>query len=149
MLRKVRILIASLFFFLLTLLFLDFTGTLHAWLGWMAEVQLIPAILAVNAGVLIVLILLTFIFGRLYCSVICPLGIFQDLISSISGVRKGKKNRFRYSRAKSWLRYGVLGLFVIALFAGISSIVSLLDPYAAYGRIASGMFAPLYRWGNN
>lgn len=149
MLRKTRILIATLSFFLLTFLFLDFTGTLHAWLGWIAKIQLVPAILAVNVSVLVILVLLTFIFGRVYCSVICPLGIFQDLISGISGRRKGKKNRFRYSQAKSWLRYGVLGLFTITLVAGISSLVSLLDPYAAYGRIASGMFAPIYRWGNN
>ena len=44
---------------MITLLFLDFTGTLHAWFGWMAKVQLLPAVLAVNAGVVAALVLLT------------------------------------------------------------------------------------------
>jgi len=147
MLRKIRILLAALFFLLTTLLFLDFTGTLHLWFGWMAKIQLIPAILAVNVVAIIVLTLLTLLFGRLYCSVICPLGVFQDGISNISGRRK--KNRFRYSKAISWLRYGILILFIGAFVAGISAVVSILDPYGAYGRMASNLFAPVYRLGNN
>lgn len=39
MLRKIRIAAAAFFFVLTTLLFLDFTGTLHAWFGWMAKIQ--------------------------------------------------------------------------------------------------------------
>lgn len=149
MLKKIRIITASLFFILLTLLFLDFTGALHQWFGWLAKIQLIPAILAVNVAIILVLIILTLLFGRIYCSVICPLGVFQDCISHVSGKRKGNKNRFSYSKAKSWLRYGVLGVFVISLIAGLSIVASLLDPYAAYGRIASNLLSPIYRLGNN
>lgn len=149
MLKKIRVIIATLFFVLITLLFLDFTGTLHKWFGWLAKVQLIPAILAVNVAAVVSLVLLTLIFGRIYCSVICPLGVFQDGISNISGRRKKKKNRFRYSSAKSWLRYGVLILFIVSMVAGVSAVVSLLDPYAAYGRTASNFFTPIYYWGNN
>lgn len=147
MLRKIRLITAILFFFIITLLFLDFTGTMHGWFGWMAKIQFLPALLAMNVGVVLILILLTLVFGRVYCSVICPLGVFQDIISWCSG--KMKKNRFRYSPAVSWLRYGVLAVFVIALLAGISPLVALLAPYSSYGRIASGLFAPLYQWGNN
>lgn len=149
MLKKIRVCFAVLFFALVTLLFLDFTGTFHVWFGWMAKIQLVPAIFATNIVVILSLIVLTLLFGRVYCSVICPLGVFQDGVSNISGRRKGKKNRFRYSAAKSWLRYGVLALFIIALVAGISVVVSLLDPYAAYGRMASNFLAPVYRLGNN
>ena len=149
MLKKLRVIIASLFFVLLTLLFLDTTGTLNKWFGWLAKVQLVPAILAINIAVIILLVVLTIIFGRIYCSVICPLGIFQDGISHIAVKRKGKKNRFKYSPAISWLRYSALGIFVIAIIAGVSIIVSLLDPYAAYGRIASNLLSPLYRSGQN
>ena len=97
MLRTIRLTIALLFFILITLLFLDFTGTLHAWFGWMAKIQFLPALLALNAGIIVFLVLLTLLFGRIYCSVICPLGVFQDIISWIAGKRK--KNRFRYSPA--------------------------------------------------
>ena len=154
MLKKTRKIIAVLLFVLITLLFLDFTGALHLWLGWLAMMQLIPAILAMNVGILVGLVLLTWLFGRIYCSVICPLGILQDGVSNISGKRKKKKNRFRFSLAKSRLRYGLLGLFIISMILGgrlvVSSlIVSLLDPYAAFGRVASNFFTPIYRWGNN
>ena len=150
MLRKIRIILASIFFIGVTLLFLDFTGSIHAWLGWMAKVQFLPAVLALNFGVIALMTVLTLLFGRVYCSVICPLGVMQDIISWIHGKTK-KKNRFRfsYSPAINWLRYGVLALFVIALIAGLHSLVALIAPYSAYGRIASNLLAPLYQWGNN
>ena len=90
MLRKIRLTFAIFFFVLITLLFLDFTGTLHAWFGWMAKIQFLPALLALNVGVVIILIALTLLFGRVYCSVICPLGVFQDVVSWLG--KKRKKN---------------------------------------------------------
>lgn len=147
MLRKVRLISALVCFTLITLLFLDFTGTIHTWFGWLAKIQFLPALLALNIGVVIALMALTLILGRIYCSVICPLGVFQDLVSWIAGKRR--KNRFRYSPGLSWLRYGVLAVFIIAIIAGIGAIVTLLAPYSTYGRIVSNLFAPLYQWGNN
>ena len=147
MLRKIRITLAILSIIGISLLFLDFTGTIHVWLGWLAKIQFLPALLALNIGVVITLVLLTLIFGRIYCSVICPLGIMQDGISWLGSKRK--KNHFRYSPAMSWLRYGVLALFVVALVVGAGSLVALLAPYSSYGRIVSNLFAPLYQWGNN
>lgn len=148
-LRKIRITAACLFFAAITLLFLDFTGTVHAWLGWMAKIQFLPALFALNVGVIVLLILLSLLFGRVYCSVICPLGVMQDIVSWLSGRRKKKKYRFSYSPAKNALRYIVTGLFIIAVIAGIGSFVALLAPYSSYGRIVSNLFAPLYGWGNN
>ena len=147
MLKRIRTILALVFFIGITLLFLDFTGTAHRWLGWMAKVQFLPAIMALNAIVVIALIVLTLIFGRIYCSVICPLGVFQDVIAWFG--KKAKKNRYSYSRALSWLRYTVLGVFIVAFLAGIGSIVQLLAPYSAYGRIATTIFQPLWKLCNN
>ena len=147
MLRKIRIALASLCFVLITLLFLDFTGTLHTWFGWLAKIQFLPAVLALNLGVVVFLILLTLLFGRVYCSVICPLGVMQDIFAWFG--RKSKKNRYTYSPAKSVLRYTVLGIFVVALIAGVGSVVALLAPYSSYGRIAQNLLAPFWAWGNN
>lgn len=149
MLRKIRIALAAIVFVLLTALFLDYTGTLHRWFGWLAKIQFLPALLSLNVGVVVALVLLTLIFGRIYCSVICPLGIFQDIISWFSGLRKKKKYRFSYSPAKSWLRYTVLALFIVAMIAGVGSFVALLAPYSAYGRMVQNLVAPLYDWANN
>lgn len=145
MLKKIRIVLAVITMTLITLLFLDFTGTLHHWLGWLAKIQFLPALLALNVCVVVALLLLTLIFGRIYCSVICPLGIMQDIISWLNK----KKNRFSYSPEKRWLRYGVLVVFVAAFFLGINSIVALLAPYSSYGRIVQNLLKPIYEAGNN
>ena len=147
MLRKIRLTLATLLFILITLLLLDISGTLHHYLGWMAKIQFLPAILALNVGVVVALVLLTLVFGRIYCSVICPLGIMQDVISWIHGKRK--KNRFTYSAEKKWLRYPILVVFIIALLAGIGSFVALLAPYSSYGRIVVNLLKPIYEAGNN
>ncbi len=147
MLKKARRLLAAVFFTLITLMLLDFTGTLHTWLGWMAKVQFLPAVLAVNVVIIVVLILLTLVFGRIYCSVICPLGVFQDIVSWIHGKRK--KNRFSYSPAVSWLRYLMLVVMIVAIIVGIGALVALLAPYSTFGRMAQNLFQPLWMLGNN
>lgn len=149
MLRKIRLISATICFTLITLLFLDFTGSIHAWLGWLAKIQFLPAVLALNIGVIVFLILLTLLFGRTYCSVICPLGVLQDLMAWVGKKAKKSKLPYSYSPAISWLRYGVLALFVLAIIAGIGSLVALLAPYSAYGRIANNLLQPIWIGGNN
>lgn len=149
MLRIIRITLAAICFVAVTLLFLDFTGTLHLWFGWLAKIQFLPAVLALNFVVIAILLVLTLLFGRIYCSVICPLGIFQDCVSNLSSRRKGKKARFSYSKEIKLLRYGVLVLFVIALVAGLNALVALLAPYSAYGRMVQSLLAPVWQRGNN
>ena len=146
-LKRIRITLAAIFFIGITLLFLDFSGTLHQWLGWMAKIQFLPAVLAINVAVIIGLLCLTLLFGRIYCSVICPLGVMQDIFGALG--MKAKKNRYTYSAAKSWLRYTMLAVMVVAVIAGVGSVVQLLAPYSAYGRIATMLFQPVYELGNN
>ena len=72
MLRKIRLTCGIICLTLITLLFLDFTGTLHSWFGWLAKIQFLPAVLELNIGVVVILIILTGVIGRIYCSLICP-----------------------------------------------------------------------------
>ncbi len=147
-LRLLRIAAAAVLFVLMTLLFLDFTGTVRHYAGWINKIQLVPAILAINGVILAGLVVLTLLLGRIYCSTICPLGVLQDAVAW--GSRKlQKRKRYAFSPALNKLRYGLLVLFVAALVAGVLPLVGLLDPYSAYGRICANLFAPLYRWGNN
>ena len=145
MLKKIRTILAAVFFMLITLLFLDFTGTLHGWLSWLAKIQFLPAVMALNVIVVVSLIVLTLVFGRIYCSVICPLGVFQDLLARFHR----KKNKYSYSKEVHWLRYPVLVIFVIAGVVGIGSLFQLLAPYSSYGRIATMIFQPLWKGCNN
>lgn len=146
-LKTIRQILAVISIVLVTALFLDFTGTVHQWFGWMAKIQFLPAVLSLNVFVILGLVLATLIFGRLYCSVICPLGIMQDGLAWIG--KKSKKNRYSYSKPKNILRYVILGIMILSIIFGIGAIVALLAPYSAYGRIAQSLLSPVWQWGNN
>ena len=145
MLRRIRTLLAVVVLVGITLLFLDFTGTLHTWLSWLAKIQLLPAVMALNVVVIVALAVLTLVFGRIYCSIICPLGILQDVLARL----RRKKNKYFYSREVRWLRYPVLVVFIVAALAGVGSLFQLLAPYSAFGRIATMLLQPLWMLGNN
>lgn len=144
MVRKIRIILATLFFVGITLMFLDFTGTIHTYFSWMASLQFWPALIGLSVIPLLVVIALTLLFGRIYCSVICPMGVFQDIIARLG--RIGKRNPYKYSKAKTKLRLAFL-VVMAALFP--FGLTSLLAPYSAFGRIANTLFRPLWIWGNN
>lgn len=147
MLRTARILLAVFFLTSITLLFLDSTGTLRHWLGWTVKAQFFPAFLSMNIAALVGVVLLTLLFGRLYCSTICPLGVLQDVVSWLAGKRK--KYRFVYRAASRGIRWMTLALFVVLWLLEAGSIALLIAPYSAFGRIATSLLAPAARWGTN
>ena len=158
MLRKLRIALAALFLIGITLLFV---GIGHDGWGWMAKLQFLPSALALNFAVIAGILLLTFVFGRIYCSVICPMGVFQDVVlwirrtcgkwmqdaqarrlkkqkeSGTAGKPKVKQylKRFNYVPEHKWVRYGVLVLSLVSLFVSGQMLIALIAPYSAYGRI--------------
>lgn len=147
MLRKIRITLATIFLLAITMLFLDYTGTAARLWGWMANIQLVPAVLSLNVIALVILVVLTLLMGRVYCSVICPLGVTQDIFNwlrSKTGPKKKRKNRFHYTKPLTWVRVTMLVAFVALFVAGLASVAMLIAPYSAYGRIASSLFAPVY-----
>ncbi len=148
MLKKIRVALSILLFTLITLYFLDFREFLPDWLQWLTKVQLVPALLALNIGVLVGLLLLTLLFGRVYCSSICPMGIYQDMVAWLSK-RVNKKRRYHYHKAKNGLRVIVLVSTVVAFILGFTLLVGLLDPYGAYGRMVTHLLRPVYLTGNN
>ena len=147
MLRKIRIALATVMFIGIMLLFLDFTGTMHQWVSWMPKIQFLEAVLALNVVVIAALLVLTFIFGRIYCSVICPLGIMQDIFGWFG--KKAKKNRYTYSKQKHALRIIFFVMMLISLVLGGGTIVQLLAPYSAFGRICTNLLQPIWMAGNN
>ncbi|MHB9055479.1 MAG: 4Fe-4S dicluster domain-containing protein [Paludibacteraceae bacterium] len=153
MLKKIRVGVSLVLFVLITLYFLDFADLLPIKFDFLAKIQFLPALLSLDALILIVLILLTLIFGRVYCSSICPMGVYQDTVAWISKkipkkFRK-KRKKYSYSPAKNILRWVILGATLIAFLFGFTFLIGLLDPYAAYGRIVTHIFRPVYQAGNN
>jgi len=133
MLKRTRIILAALFIVGITLLF---TGIGTNWWGWMAKLQFLPAVMGLNLAVVAGILAVTLLVGRCYCAVICPLGIFQDVIIWLRRRFKPVK-RFTYSKERKWLRYGVLALIIICIAAGIQGVVLLVAPYSAYGRMVA------------
>lgn len=107
MLKKIRITLSIVIFALITIYFLDFREILPEKLNFLTEIQFIPALLSLNIVILVSLILLTLLFGRVYCSSICPMGIYQDVVAWLSK-KQNKKQRYKYSKAKNILRWSIL-----------------------------------------
>lgn len=149
MLRKARVLLSVVFFGLITFYFLDFAEILPNSFHRLAHVQFVPALVSLSFITLAVLILITLIFGRIYCSTVCPMGIFQDIATWISRKTAGKKKRFRFSPALNVLRWSVVGVTAVAFLFKFTTLLGLLDPYSAFGRMTVNVFKPLYMLGNN
>ena len=156
MLKLIRRILAVLFCLGITWLFVDVSGMAHHQAGWMAKLQFLPSVMALNFVTIAVVLAVTLLLGRLYCSVVCPLGVMQDVFAWVGKwrlFRKNKKaklaNRYSHSKPKTWLRLTVLALFIIMLVAGFNAGAVLLAPYSAYGRIVSSLLQPAYIAINN
>lgn len=140
-LKVIRIVLAALMLFGITALLLDTTGVLRHYLGWMPKMQLLPAVLGLNVAVIVAVMAVTVLLGRVYCSIICPMGIFQDIFAWFHKIIFGKKRPYRYHKPQNWLRYIVLAIFVLLMLAGLNQIAVLVAPYSAYARMVTGIHA--------
>ena len=84
---------------------------------------------ALSAGAIA---LLTVLFGRFYCAVLCPLGTMQDLLAFLFFKSKAP------AKDLTVFRYIVSGLAFGSWTGGLMLGFMILDPYANFGRIASG-----------
>lgn len=156
-LKKIRVVVSLIFLVATALVFLDYRNILPVDLiSGIVYLQFVPSLLKfinlVTISILgfIVVIVLTLLFGRVYCSTICPLGILQDVISWIA--RKFKKKRRRYyafSKPHNILRYSLLAVSVVVLLFGSVFVISLLDPYSNFGRIMTYFGKPVVVLANN
>ena len=107
----------------------------------------------INAGAaaagFIIVIVLTVIAGRLYCSFLCPLGIIQDVSSRFGGMIRRKFRRFGYRRPYTVLRYSVLAVtLAVTILWGLTLLV-MLDPYSIFGRLMTYFGKPVIMLINN
>ena len=153
MLKKIRVGVSLALLVLITFYFLDFAELLPFKFDFLAHIQFIPALLSLNALILISLVVLTLLFGRVYCSSVCPMGVYQDFVAwlskKLSKKLLKKRKKYSYSSAKNVLRWVVLGVTLISFLFGFTFFVGLIDPYGAYGRMVTHIFRPAYLAGNN
>lgn len=145
--RYFRIALATLSFLAFNFIFLDFTYWGLKNLGWLTRWQMVPAWLSLNFFVLAVILGITYLGGRYYCSLLCPLGIYQDVVAHFTHDKK--RRYYRPQPAQRRYRLTILIVFVFLIVCGFINIACLLDPYGMYGRIANALFSPLYRLTNN
>ena len=116
----------------------------------LARLQFIPALLSVSMGVVVGILVLTLLFGRIYCSTLCPLGVAQDGVNWVRKHRDKKSAlRFKFHQPNRWLRYGVLAFAVVCVAAGVGVGIALIDPYSIFGRIIYEGFRPVVQGANN
>ena len=111
-----------------------------------AKVQFAPSLLAAlqtrSLHLLLIvaaLLLLTALCGRAYCSVLCPLGILQDLLGALFFWRKKGPQPRLFA-----LRKGLGALvWVMAILGGWTLGLRFLDPFSLFGRIVACAWLPL------
>jgi ferredoxin len=151
-LKVVRVILAILLFMPVLLFFIDFADLLPDSFNSILRRQLMPALLSGAYATLIIYLLATIAFGRIYCSIICPAGILQDIFNRLACIGRKKKNgvmRFRYHKPANWLRYSILGITAVLALFGLTELCLLLDPYSNFGRIAANIFRPALIYINN
>lgn len=153
--KSFRVVLALVFFIAILVSYSDIKGNLPSKIhDAILYMQFVPSVLKLFtpqaiAGVgFIVVLFLTVIGGRVYCSTICPLGVLQDIIIFVQRKISPKK-RLRFKKSLGIMRYTFLGITLISLlFSGIL-FLNLLDPYAVFGRMASHIFQPVLLAVNN
>lgn len=84
--------------------------------------------------ILILLLVLTLLTGRTYCSMICPFGILQEVLGLIKGkVKKGKPVKPLNFPLKYFIAAIVLGV----LIGGSAVLIRYIEPYTLFGSAMS------------
>ena len=138
-LKLLRVSVAATVFTLLTLFFLGFLEGV----GCLAKVQIGPAFIGCSLAVLLVWGVVTLLFGRLFCSFACPLGILQDLLGCFA--RLFRRPAFAFRPAHPCVQ--IIACCAFAL--GGTAIASLIDPYSTYGRFVAQLLQPVADGLNN
>lgn len=153
--RRLRIAVGALVLGMCTLIFADIGGVVPIGIARLALwPQFTPSLLNLLQGAgwisagCIAVILLTLLFGRVYCAMLCPLGVLMDL-SAWLGRRTGRKRRLPYRPGRTKIRVFVTILCVAGLLLGTAVPLGLLDPYSIFGKITSATFRPVLAWLNH
>jgi ferredoxin len=150
-----RVAVSLTLMLLIAFILLDFSGLLNTGtINALLYLQFFPSLLkSVETGLLaaggfLVVLAATLLWGRLYCSTICPLGALQDILARIAKPFRRRK-KYRFSRPLNFLRYAILIAIVLSFFTGVHLLLLLLEPYSNFGRIVSDLLRPLYYGVNN
>ncbi|MBM3419940.1 MAG: 4Fe-4S binding protein, partial [Bacteroidetes bacterium] len=156
LLKRIRIFFAVVFIMATAFVFIDFRDILpDSYTGTILYLQFVPSLIkyitlpSVAAAGFAVILILTLLTGRTYCSAICPLGIIQDAGSRLGGLIRRRFRRFGYGKPYTIIRYGILVITILVTITGGIYMVSLLDPYSIFGRFTTYFLKPVVLLLNN
>ena len=129
----------------MTLLFTSLGARLALAAGWVARIQIFPLAMGGALTALGGWLVATLVFGRIYCSSVCPMGTLQDIFAHIPRSRRQWRQRhpYRFAEANNKLRYFVVLTVAVCGIGSLAAVPTLLDPYSAFGRICSTLLLPL------
>ena len=142
--RVTRTITAIVVICLTTLAFCDFALGLSPVGRTLASMQFIPALFSLSAAWTLTWLAVAFLFGRIYCSTFCPMGIFMDICSRLSRGRKGSpRKRYHHTAPRNTLRFTILATAGMAAAIGFPLLLVMLDPLSSYGRGVTFTLEPL------
>lgn len=94
-------------------------------------VKLAGGVTGLGIGMTVFLLGMTFVFGRFFCAVLCPLGTTQDLVAMLRPKTAG-----RIPNAQ-WVRYSIAAAALFCLAGGWAIGFRLLDPFSRFGAIVA------------
>lgn len=74
-----RVVVSAVFLLMMTALLTALSARVALGLHWVARIQVFPLALAGAVGALVTWFGITMLFGRVYCSSVCPMGTLQDI----------------------------------------------------------------------
>ncbi len=105
------------------------------------RMQILTALLSGVALVLVFWAVVTLIYGRIYCSTVCPMGTLMDCISAGSRLVRRKSRSYTYARPATRTRGVFLLLTLVTLFTSATLVSTLFDPYSAYARMVNELLS--------
>lgn len=133
-LKVIRIFLAIIFF-VAAVAYLFIGPQVHPMAAVTAKVQILPSAIAVSLGAILIWLPATFLFGRIYCSTACPVGMLQDTMLPLR--RRLKRHpRFHFKSAQQ-LRFHIALVYLLCLIIGLVAVPYLIEPWNIMRNIAS------------
>lgn len=105
------------------------------------RMQILTALLSGASVCLIFWLVVTLIYGRIYCSAICPLGTLTDCAAAAARAVRRKGKRYVYAPPSTRTRIIFLIIAVASIVVGTGIIPTVFDPYSAYARMVEELVA--------
>lgn len=149
-LKMSRVAVSVIVTAMLTLLWIEFSDLFLCTFGWIERWLIVPVGFGISLIVIAFWIAMTTLFGRVYCSGICPLGTLQDVFARAGrSSRRGTGRHYRYSPPMNKLRYASLAVVVACWVVSLSIVPVIIEPDHMYSEFIINVLKPIWGHLNN